>query len=681
MNQILRKLSLISIACLLLMINIAPISAQETIAIGEERVLGLRKNDTYTFEVTHEGSVITLDRFEISNDEAQIINVDTEASVITITAMNHGTSVFIGYFTHPENEDQELMVRLEVNVLEGIAFETQSIQIDVEETTQVNVVTNPNAQIDNFTVTYVSQDPNIVTVNDQGQLTGLSEGTTTVEAHFLTFSTTLTVEVINKPDFVFHQNQLTMNLYSSVLAPFTLSIHGGRDDTILWESENEAVVTVDEQGWLTAIGTGETNIVATVLNRKYYLELRVQSGVVDFTVYPNQLNLEIGDTSQLQWNIEPQSHQDYGVTWTSSRPSVATVNNGLVKAIGPGVATISARVDDIVRVVEVHVLISVDNLSVMPKSLNIQEGNSSQLSVIYKPSNTTAPKNPKFTSADEQIASVNQEGVVRGESPGQTTIFIEDHGFSLTVSVTVNSRDIQGEGQYLEGRFISPDEVTFDLPSDIENLGEKMLRIGYEDSFDGLDEITLEVILSEGLLDHRILLAQGLYLSRGYENKQIHLNVRNHENEHLFSIEFQSFGDVFSNLYVTLYEQYEDVTKKQADDIIIHLPFTLSDDDRVELYAPLLTHDQPLYVYSIAQDNSTSQLDDVLLNMNEDNLEISDLSRGWYLISYQNNDMILNDLLIYVVSGLAFVAVLGFILYKVSEMRRQDKADKQDEYI
>lgn len=68
--------------------------------------------------------------------------------------------------------------------------------------------------------------------------------------------------------------------------------------------------------------------------------------VTGITVYPTTGILYVGGTTTITPVIEPALATDKTVTWTTSNESVATVDNGVVTAIGIGNATITATTND-----------------------------------------------------------------------------------------------------------------------------------------------------------------------------------------------------------------------------------------------------------------------------------------------------------------------------------------------
>ena len=70
--------------------------------------------------------------------------------------------------------------------------------------------------------------------------------------------------------------------------------------------------------------------------------IRVKSVLLD----KSSSRLEIGDTLKLRARVFPENAADKHISWTSSNPKVASVDNGLVTALGRGKAKISARSRD-----------------------------------------------------------------------------------------------------------------------------------------------------------------------------------------------------------------------------------------------------------------------------------------------------------------------------------------------
>ena len=64
------------------------------------------------------------------------------------------------------------------------------------------------------------------------------------------------------------------------------------------------------------------------------------------TLEPNTLTLEKGEKETLTATVAPTNATNKGVTWSSSNPEVATVDNGVVTAVSAGEAIITVTTED-----------------------------------------------------------------------------------------------------------------------------------------------------------------------------------------------------------------------------------------------------------------------------------------------------------------------------------------------
>ena len=130
-------------------------------------------------------------------------------------------------------------------------------------------------------------------------------------------------------------------------------------DPVVYASDNEAVATVDENGVVTAVAEGTARITVTCGNFEVYCDVEVASATSEPTTEPTdpptepptepqkQLKLNRSDFSLFsageKWDLYSGSAPKNQITWTSSNENVATVDNGVVTAVGPGSATIYAE--------------------------------------------------------------------------------------------------------------------------------------------------------------------------------------------------------------------------------------------------------------------------------------------------------------------------------------------------
>ena len=121
---------------------------------------------------------------------------------------------------------------------------------------------------------------------------------------------------------------------------------------VTWQSSDEKVATVDENGKVTAVGNGTATITATSVSGSYTATVSV---TVKIPVEIQKLTIEaeketltkIGESTELKVKIEPENADLQKLIWKSDNEKVAiTDENGKVTAVGNGTAEIIVTTED-----------------------------------------------------------------------------------------------------------------------------------------------------------------------------------------------------------------------------------------------------------------------------------------------------------------------------------------------
>lgn len=126
----------------------------------------------------------------------------------------------------------------------------------------------------------------------------------------------------------------------------TVSPENTTDKTILFQSSNDNVATVSNDGVITAIGGGTATITVKVGNKTATCKVTVNVPQTGIKAYGNTARtVEIGKTLKLAVVKVPADTSDnFKTTWTSSDTKIATVDaNGNVTPLAEGVAKITAK--------------------------------------------------------------------------------------------------------------------------------------------------------------------------------------------------------------------------------------------------------------------------------------------------------------------------------------------------
>jgi hypothetical protein len=117
------------------------------------------------------------------------------------------------------------------------------------------------------------------------------------------------------------------------------------DMTVIWTSNDNSIVTVDQNGVATAVAKeGTATIIASAGNQGGTCQITVIPKLVEsITLEPEELEIKSGETFVFTATVLPENAEDRTVTWTSSNEDVASVSqNGTLTAKEAGEAVITA---------------------------------------------------------------------------------------------------------------------------------------------------------------------------------------------------------------------------------------------------------------------------------------------------------------------------------------------------
>lgn len=195
-------------------------------------------------------------------------------------------------------------------------------------------------------VVYTSSDAAIATVDENGVITGVAEGETTITATVGELSASRTVSVIIPVESLTAED-ISLHLADgpSALAYTVVPEHFTGDLT--FASANDAIVTVDANGQITPVAAGDTNVTVTAPNgMTATAQVRVWDGPKELTLTPAKTEVTKGSGTQISVTDEQGSEVNAeNLTWASGDETVAQVSGGWVDVTGTGTVTITASTE------------------------------------------------------------------------------------------------------------------------------------------------------------------------------------------------------------------------------------------------------------------------------------------------------------------------------------------------
>ena len=228
--------------------------------------------------------------------------------------------------------------------------------------------------------------------------------------------------------------------------------------------------------------------------------------LTDFTLDHSEETVEVGARIQLHATFTPENASEKGLTYSSSKDTVATVSeSGEIRAVGLGDATITVKSvakASLVKTVLIHVkATAITGLELDVDDITLKEGETKQIGVTITPANATE-KGVTFTSSEPTVASVSATGLIEALKEGKTTITVE--------TVATNA-----QGQKLKEEF----EVT------VESIATKYL-VAFRNSDGTLVQGYKEGEIEVGAVPEftaktprKAKDAEGVYVFRGFDKE------------------------------------------------------------------------------------------------------------------------------------------------------------------
>ena len=241
----------------------------------------------------------------------------------------------------------------------SITVSPTSKTLDINETQQLTATVSVTPSTADNSVTWSTSNGNVATVSPTGLVTAVAQGTATITATSNldnTKSATCAITV-NAPAVTIPVTAISLPATATVGigATTTLTVSYTPSDantgkTVTWSSANGNTATVDANGVVTGVAAGTVAITATSTTDASITatcNVTVQAiAVTGVSLNKVSTTLQVGAKETLTAIIAPSNASNKNVTWESSMPSVATVNNGQITAISAGSTNITVTTQD-----------------------------------------------------------------------------------------------------------------------------------------------------------------------------------------------------------------------------------------------------------------------------------------------------------------------------------------------
>lgn len=332
----------------------------------------------------------------------------------------------------------------------SISFANENENIFIGMTKKLEATITPEKST-NKSITWTSSNTAVATVSSKGVITAKSVGTTVITVKTYNGKSAKCTITVKQPVTAIALSDAATTLWVGETKTLTATATptDASNTAVNWSSSDNNVATVSSKGVITAKGKGTCTITCTAADgygTKSQCSVTVKLPVTTIAFSDASVSLWVGKTKALTATITPTTASNTTVNWSSSNTKVATVSSdGVVTAKGKGSCTITCKAADgygAIATCPVTVKQQVTSIALSEASTMLWVGEEKTITATATPtsaSNTAV----KWSSSDNNVATVSAKGVVTAKGKGTCTITCtaaDGYGTKSTCSVTVKQQ-------------------------------------------------------------------------------------------------------------------------------------------------------------------------------------------------------------------------------------------------
>ena len=288
--------------------------------------------------------------------DSKLLSWESEDPTIAIvSATGNVTAKGAGTTTITVSAENGVSASCEVTVkspITAVRLSQTDMTLERGASQQLRTMIEPVDTTDDRTLSWSSSVPSVAMVDDEGNVTALSEGYSIIRVETSNGKTaTCTVQVVETQEapitgVSLDQENVTLAEGENTTLNATITPSDTTDDrTLIWSSDAPEVAVVNG-GVVTAIAPGTATITVTTsngLSDSCVITVEPKEIAIDsVSLDHSELTLKAGLSAELIATINPSdTTMSKALTWESSNADVAVVEDGVVKAIAQGDALIS----------------------------------------------------------------------------------------------------------------------------------------------------------------------------------------------------------------------------------------------------------------------------------------------------------------------------------------------------
>lgn len=316
-----------------------------------------------------------------------------------------------------------------------------------------------SAEVEPFNATlkaveWTSSDDSVATVDADGNVTAHAAGRAviTAETHNGLQASCSVLVSVDETGVTLNKTSVQIGRGRTLQLTAAVSPADATYPDVTWSSSDAEIAAVDPTGLVTGVKEGKAVIKAITSNGlEATCEVTVVVPVESISLDRNSVSLAPGETATLTASVLPQNAGNKTVFWVTSASNVATVEQGVVTAVGAGSAVISVVCEDGRLEASCTVTVTAPEIPVSGIALNetqatLEIGGTVVLKATVTPADAT-DQTIAWSSSDSSVAVVNEHGIVTAIAAGTATITATSAGgqtASFVVAVNAAAEESGG---------------------------------------------------------------------------------------------------------------------------------------------------------------------------------------------------------------------------------------------
>ena len=298
----------------------------------------LNVGDTLSLKtILKPGDAVLFDKLTYSVSAEETIRIDQAGNV---TAVGPGLAYA---YAKADGLTAEAAIRI-YQPMTGIALtdieDGQTIHIERGDSYAFPVTYFPANTTDPRELHYSLSDPDAGTIDENGVFTALGRGPVTLYVECNGFTDSVSIEMhVTMTAIGLNHEEMTINYQKQDQLTFGVIPEDTTDSiSYSYSSSNSDVVSVDENGLVTAKGPGTAGITVSVNGFEKTCVYTVLVPVTSVSISQRNMIMNKGDSTQLGAVVKPDfTTEEKSIYWISDNTGVVVVDgNGVVTAVGSG---------------------------------------------------------------------------------------------------------------------------------------------------------------------------------------------------------------------------------------------------------------------------------------------------------------------------------------------------------